>query len=105
MFAMQWPQHVARSWIEHNVAVSLKNYVQTPDSLYEATVGLPVLRPAVTRRNDGNRWQIDEIDERRKSRPVNEKSQKPFGATGFREMGGAGIEPATPGFSILCSTN
>ena len=106
MFAMQWPQHVVRSWIEHNVAVSLKHYVQTPDSLYEATVGLPVLRAAVMRRNDGNRSQIDEIDERRKYRPVNEqKSHKPFGATGFREMGGAGIEPATPGFSILCSTN
>ncbi len=109
MFAMQYPQHVVSGWIGHSVAVSLKHYVQTPDSVFEAASGLPVLRAsesaAVTRRNDGNRSQIDEIDERRKSRPVNEKSQKPFGATGFREMGGAGIEPATPGFSILCSTN
>ena len=73
MFAMQYPQHVVSSWIGHSVAVSLKHYVQTLDSVFETASGLPVLRAAVTRRNDGNRSQIDEIDERRKSRPVNEK--------------------------------
>lgn len=100
-----YPQYVVSGWIGHNAQVSLKHYVQTPDSVFETASGTPVLRAAVTRRNDGNRSQIDEIDEARKSRPVNEKSQKPFGATGFSKVGGGGIEPPTPGFSILCSTN
>ena len=109
MFAMQYPQHVVSGWIGHSVAVSLKHYVQTPDSVFEAASGLPVLRAAdsaaVTRRIDGNHSQLAETDERRNSSSAQNKSQQPVEVTGFSEMGGGGIEPPTPGFSILCSTN
>ena len=109
MFAMQYPQHVVSGWIGHSVAVSLKHYVQTPDSVFESAAGLPVLRAAdsaaVTRRIDGNRSQLAETEERWKSSPAQKKSQQPFGVTGFSEVGGGGFEPPTPGFSILCSTN
>lgn len=107
--AMQWPQHMVSGWIGHSVAVSLRHYVQTPDSVFEAATGLPVLRAAdsaaVTRRIDGNRSQLAETGERWNSPPVKKKSQQPFEVTGFTEMGGGGFEPPTPGFSILCSTN
>ena len=44
--------------------------------------------------------------ERRWNSPTAQKrSQQPVEDTGFREVGGGGIEPPTPGFSILCSTN
>ena len=103
MFAMQYPQHVVSGWIGHSVQVSLKHYVQTPDSVFEAAAALPVLRAAVTRRIDGNRSQLAETEERWKSSSAHKKSQQPFEATGFMKVGGAGIEPATPGFSIVVS--
>ncbi|MBI1314106.1 tyrosine-type recombinase/integrase [bacterium] len=33
MFAMKYPQHAVSGWIGHSVAVSLKHYVQTPESV------------------------------------------------------------------------
>ena len=47
MFAMTYPQHAVSQWIGHSVAVSLKHYVQTPDSLFETVSSARVLRAAV----------------------------------------------------------
>jgi hypothetical protein len=112
MFAMEWPQHVVSGWIGHSVQVSLKHYVQTPDSVFEAASERPALRAAVTPRNAGNRPQRPqrrEMDERWKASPAQAKTRTvpevaaPYGL--FPEVGGGGFEPPTPGFSILCSTN
>ncbi len=48
MFAMTYPQHAVSQWIGHSVAMSLKHYVQTPDSLFESVASAPVLRAAVS---------------------------------------------------------
>jgi hypothetical protein len=88
-----------------SVQVSRTHDLQTPDSVFGAASGLPVIRAAVTRRIDGNRSQMAETDERWSASPAQKKSQQPFEVTGFTEVGGGGVEPPTPGFSILCSTN
>ena len=77
--------------------------MQTPDSVFEAAAGLPVLRAAVMRRIDGNRSQLAETDERWNSSPAQKKSQQPVEVAGFSKMGGGGFEPPTPGFSIVVS--
>ncbi len=47
MFAMTYPQHAVSQWIGHSVAVSLKHYTMTPESLFDQAAQSRVLHAAV----------------------------------------------------------
>jgi hypothetical protein len=113
MFAETSPQKDVSAWIGHRVKVSLEHSAKPSESRFQAAASSPALvsvessaesaavKPSIRHAGSriGTNRDNDESDRRHK------KSQQPFKVTGFREMGGGGFEPPTPGFSILCSTN
>ena len=112
-FARVHPQHAVSKWIGHSMLVSEKHYLSVTDDLYEAAAGMHVLGEAesaaaghcIASHDDATAQSLpplSEVPAQAKTR-MTQQVAKPCGSV--RRVGGAGIEPATPGFSILCSTN
>jgi hypothetical protein len=110
---LEYPQHVVSQWIGHSVAVSLRHYVQTPDYLFDmAAAGTPLRAAkcaAVNPGTDGNGEENEPTDDVNDTSPEDEQTRVFAGIAeenaGSVQVVRAGIEPATHGFSVHCSTN
>ena len=114
-FAKHHPQHAVSRWIGHSMRVSEQHYLMDDDSLLEAATRLDYRGEngdlgGEKRAAEGSRI-VAQVEETRgngglvigrKKRPKNEKTPT---NQGFFGVAGGGIEPPTPGFSVLCSTN
>ena len=112
MFAERYPQKDVSAWIGHSVKVSLKHYAKATETQYEAAASTPVLRAAKsaavlpgTGQFGVANGQGDNNGEDTSAQKQTRTSHEVTTQWSMLEMGRAGIEPATPGFSVLCSTN
>jgi Phage integrase family len=117
--AERWPQHAVSTWMGHSMRVSDKHYLSVPESLYDAA-SAPCDNAQETDARDENavveRAAESAAVSARTTRRDPEKENGP--ATGIVPQSQsassfpaiflvdrAGIEPATHGFSVRCSTN
>ena len=117
--AKHCPQGSVSRWIGHSMRVSGEHYLMDDDSVMDAATKLDFRvenaesdgkTRAAESAAEGSRI-VSQVEETRgnggivigrKKRPKNEKTP---GNQGFSRVAGGGIEPPTPGFSVLCSTN
>lgn len=100
------PQHAVSSWIGHSIAVSLKHYTMTTNETLdrvrqplrdETKISAPKCapsRPGIERKPPEYAWPT--AHEKTPSPSVKSTEN-----TGFYAVAGAGLEPATHGFSVL----
>ncbi len=113
MFAMEHPQHAVSKWIGHSIAVSVNHYLQTPDSLFESASSKPVLRAAESAAvcsGIGSHVVAEGATATEQHLATGQTKTRMMpglaaSCGSMCELDRAGIEPATPGFSVLCSTN
>ena len=112
MFAMTYPQHAVSQWIGHSVAVSLKHYVQTPDSLFETVASAPVLRAAesaaVCSGTGSHGAEFGSCGTVSASTPETKRPRKQSenaSFSGFLKAPPVGLEPTTRRLTVACSTN
>ena len=111
--ALSYPQHAVSAWIGHSVAVSQKYYLQVTDDLFDAAVeGEGVLRAAESAAVNRDTAQKCLVRQSRQEGGPREGSiRKPVTCKDLRHVTGdckvdrAGIEPATPGFSVGMSSS
>ena len=107
MAAQRLPQAAVSRWIGHSVAVSDKHYLGVPDAVYDSATGLDranrsaaesaAVRPGTTLHGRES-----------KNEPATGSDPESQSVQGFPlilSVDRAGIEPATHGFSVRCSTN
>lgn len=110
---MEFPQHVAASWLGYSVAVSLRQYVQTPDHLLDLAAAGKSLRAAKSAaencgtggngvENGSNPEPDDQSSDDEETRVYSGNSDE---NAGLCEVVRGGVEPPTHGFSVHCSTN
>ena len=110
------PQHAVSAWIGHSMKVSERHYLQLTDGLYDAATKpkeLSVLRAAESAAvGSGIPSQGVEktgLGELAEKISAHEKTSVIFGDSGenrgLKGVVRAGIEPATHGFSVHCSTS
>jgi len=113
MFAMEHPQHAVSKWIGHSIAVSVNHYLQTPETLFESASSKPVLRAAESAAvcsGIGSHVVAEGMtatEQHLATAQTKTRMMPELAAScgSICELDRAGIEPATPGFSVLCSTN
>ena len=111
--AKRHPQHAVNQWIGHSMKVSEKHYLMVGGDLYNAAANDPVLRVAESAAVE---FRIPSqtlvcSSEVLNASPVEAQTEArtmPMVATScglLRKVDRGGIEPPTPGFSVLCSTD
>ena len=96
-----------------DVKVSLRYCARATETQFEAAASTPVLRAAESAAvkpgtgqnglaNDAQQSTGEAATAQKQTRTSHEVTTQ---CGSLPEVGGAGIEPATPGFSVLCSTN
>ncbi len=119
--AMTVPQHAVSAWIGHSELVSARHYLQVTDELFQritgntegTTHGLRAAESAAESAavKPGTESQDGESDSAGERAAEDEATKKPGHCRVFPmvasncEVVRAGIEPATHGFSVHCSTN
>ena len=111
--AKRHPQHAVSQWIGHSMKVSEKHYLMVGDDLYDAAsndLGLRAAESAAVESRTASQTLVCSSKVLSDS-PVEAQTEArtmPMVATScglLREVDRGGIEPPTPGFSVLCSTN
>ena len=111
--AKRHPQHAVSRWMGHSMKVSEKHYLMVGDDLYDAASNDPVLRVAESAAaSDRIASQAvvcsSEVLNESPVEAQTEARTMPMVATScglVLKVDRGGIEPPTPGFSVLCSTN
>ena len=111
--AKRHPQHAVSQWIGHSMKVSEKHYLMVGDDLYDAASNDLVLRAAESAAVESRIPSQTLVcsSEVLNDSPVEAQTEArtmPMVATAcglVLEVDRGGIEPPTPGFSVLCSTN
>ena len=111
--AKRHPQHAVSQWIGHSMRVSEKHYLMVGDDLYDAAANDPVLRAAESAAVESRIPSQTLVcsSEVLNASPVEAQTEArtmPMVATScglLLEVDRGGIEPPTPGFSVLCSTD
>jgi len=104
--ATTFPLHTACAWIGNTKAIAAGHYLQVTDADWTRAIGATeaAANPATHTRPSGPTA----------SKPETQNPQKPSELVGigvpcdaveYGPMGRAGLEPATPAFSMRCSTN
>jgi len=111
--AATFPLHTVCAWIGNTKAIAAGHYLQVTDADWTRATGAneAAANPATLAANPAT--QVRPSDPTA-SKPKTQNPQKPSDLVGvgvpcdaveYRPMGRAGLEPATPAFSMRCSTN
>ncbi len=117
-FAKKHPQHAVSAWMGHSMKVSERFYLQLTDDLYAAATAdderaadSAAVERGTLSHGAANDFNVDdgleqrETDAQKKTRMVQAVATPCGLIQQTSEVDRGGIEPPTPGFSVLCSTN
>lgn len=107
-WATHFPQHAVSRWLGHSMQVSERHYLSVTDDLFEVAAAFNPLRAADSAAVGHRIGPHPVATAQDASRPLNVQLAPCHGLrhdASQSEVDRAGIEPATPGFSVLCSTN
>jgi integrase len=107
-WATHFPQHAVSRWLGHSMQVSERHYLSVTDDLFEVAAAFNPLRAAESAAVGHGIGPHPVATAQDASRPLNAQLAPCHGLRHDASQSGVGrggIEPPTPGFSILCSTN